>query len=160
MKIVPDRLKNIINSNFSIKNTPYNELVIFENELFLIVKDIKSTYKSYHYTAWSKKDIRSIIEIDANIIKNIKEIQEYLLDKSIITNTHIAFIHFPPQYWRLHIHFVQDNHIFEAPEHEIIKIEDIIKYYSNDNKYFIKNIRLIKKEHNLDIDKSHQEWLQ
>ena len=34
----------------------------------LCVEDLKHESESYHYTAWIKHDIRSIIEIDQNIL--------------------------------------------------------------------------------------------
>ena len=52
------------------------------------------------------------------------------------------FVHFPPNYWRLHIHFVQKNHIFQAPAHEIFFIDEIIIYYYNNPGFFLKNVRI------------------
>ena len=165
MKFIPLRILDLIeNKNNNNVNNEEEEEIIFNNNTFLVVKDIKHTNSSYHYTAWIKKDIRSLIEINQDIINSIQEIQSHLLEKSIITKTHTAFVHFPPQFWRLHVHFVQDNHIFEAPEHEIIKVDDIIQYYKKDENYFIKNIRLLQPPENKGSDiknciNINQEWL-
>ena len=160
MKFIPLRILDLIedNKNNTNINDKEEEEIIFNNNKFLVVKDLKHTNSSYHYTAWIKKDIRCLIEINQDIINNIQEIQHHLLEKSIITKTHISFIHFPPQFWRLHVHFVQDNHIFEAPKHEIIKMDDIIKYYNKDNNYFSKNIRLLQPTKN-NSSICYQEWL-
>ena len=158
MKFIPSRILDLIEDNKNINDNEEEE-IIFNNNTFLVVKDLKHTNSSYHYTAWIKKDIRSLIEINQDIINSIQEIQHHLLEKSIITKTHTAFVHFPPQFWRLHVHFVQDNHIFEAPKHEIIKMDDIIKYYNKDNNYFSKNIRLLQSTKNNNSSICHQEWL-
>ena len=160
MKFIPSRILDLIEdkNNINVNNEEEEEEIIFNNNTFLVVKDLKHTNSSYHYTAWIKKDIRSLIEINQDIINSIQEIQNHLLEKSIITKTHTAFVHFPPQFWRLHVHFVQDNHIFEAPKHEIIKMDDIIKYYNKDNNYFSKNIRLLQPTKN-NSSICYQEWL-
>lgn len=161
MKLIPNRILHLMENNDDSSN---EEEIILRNNKFMVLKDLKHTNTSYHYTAWIKEDIRSLIEMNQSIIDSIQEIRKYLLDQSIITDTHIAFIHFPPQFWRLHIHFVQDNHIFEAPDHEIIKVDDIIQYYQKDANYFIKHIRLLQPPKNKSSDRKNlniinQDWL-
>ena len=157
MKLIPDSILDIISKN-SINN---KEKIVFENKYFVVVEDQRHNQKSYHYTSWIKKDIRSIIEINKEIIDQIKEIENTLLDKNIIKSSHYAFIHFPPNFWRLHVHIVENNHIFRAPNHEIFHINDIITNYENDPEYYIKNVQI---KNNNDNNKknyynSYQEWL-
>ena len=157
MKFIPNRIFDIISKN-SISN---NKKIVFENEYFVVVEDKLHNKKSYHYTAWIKKDVRSIIEINKEIIDQIKEIINILIDRNIIQSNHYAFIHFPPNFWRLHVHIVENNHIFEAPNNEIFHIQDIINNYENDPEYYIKNIQI---KNNNDNNKknyynSSQEWL-
>jgi hypothetical protein len=159
MKYIPNRVLEIMENE---ENVHDEEKIIYNNEYFLILEDVRHNKKSYHYTAWIKKDIRSLIEINQEILYEIVNVQNYLLENNIIESSHVAFIHFPPQFWRLHIHFVQDNHKFKAPHHEIIKIDDIIKYYNKDKNYFSKNIVLDINDNmkiQINNDVSHQKWL-
>ena len=140
MKFVPKKIYNLIKNN----NFNHNETVIFDNEIFLVVEDIKHQRQSYHYTAWIKKDIRSIIEIDSDILNEIINIKNILQKEKIIKSDHHCFIHFPPSFWRLHIHFVDNNHCFKANDDETLFIDDIIKCYNKNCDFFKQNVRICK----------------
>ena len=138
-------MKYIPNSVFEImekENCQNKENIIYNNEYFIVVEDIKHDKKSYHYTAWIKMDVRSIIEINNDILNEIVNIRNILQKDGIIKSNHFAFVHFPPNYWRLHIHFVENNHTFCAPKHEILYIDDIINCYNNNPNFFKTNIRI------------------
>lgn len=149
MKLIPPRVLYAINNPDET-----SESILYENKYFIVFKDLRHLDDSFHYTAWIKKDIRSLIEIDKDIIDQIIELRKSLIEKNIIKQ-HYAFIHFPPNYWRLHIHFVNKNHKFCAPKHEIFYIDDVIKNLKNNLEYYRKNIRIID---NNKI-KDHQTWL-
>jgi hypothetical protein len=138
MKFIPDKIFQIIEKN----NCHYDENIIYNNKMFIVLEDIKHNDKSYHYVAWIKKDVRSIIEINNDIINEIVNIRNILLKNGIIKSNHYAFIHFPPSFWRLHIHFVDNNHMFCAPKHEILYIDDIIIKINNNPNFFKTNIRI------------------
>ena len=84
MKFIPLRILDLIKNKNNINGNEEEE-IIFNNNTFLVVKDLKHINSSYHYTEKNKKDIRSLIEINQDIINSIQEIQNYLLEKSIIT---------------------------------------------------------------------------
>lgn len=135
MKIVPLKLKKVL-----IENENENEHIIFSHKHFLIIKDKKHLPNSYHFTAWCIKDIRSLLEIDLDIIEDILNIKKYLIKNNIIKKDGKVFIHFPPQFWRLHIHFVDSNHIFEAKKYEIFYIEEIIENIRKNKNYYLENV--------------------
>ena len=138
MKYLPDNVLKIMEK----KNNHNKENIIYDNEYFIVIEDIKHKKTSYHYTAWIKKDVRSIIEINNDILNEIVNIRNILQKDGIIKKNDFAFVHFPPNYWRLHIHFVESNHTFCAPKHEILYIDDIINCYNSNPNFFKKNIRL------------------
>ena len=65
-----------------------------------------------------------------------------MIKKELIKSDHLSFVHFPPNYWRLHVHFVANNHQFKAPKHEILPIAYIINCYQHDANFFKTNIRI------------------
>lgn len=138
MKIIPTSVLNVINNKDET-----TEEVIYENKYFIVLKDIDHIDETYHYTAWIKKDVRSVVEINFEIIEQIKSISIYLLKKNIIQKNHLCFIHFPPNYWRLHIHFTQDNYELRALRHEVLFFNDVICKYNDDPDYFIKNVNIL-----------------
>jgi hypothetical protein len=101
--------------------------------------------ESYHYTAFIKKDVKSLIEINADITNSVLDIKNNLLERDLIHSDDIIFIHFPPSIWRLHIHFVDKNHKFTAPEYEIFYLSEITQNLINDKYYYLKNVTIRNK---------------
>jgi hypothetical protein len=60
-----------------------------------------------------------------NILEQLFELKNELIKNNIIDNETIIFLHYPPQFYRLHIHFVNKNHKFNAPKEEIFFLNDI-----------------------------------
>ena len=63
-----------------------NEKIIYQDNNFIVLVDKKHSTDSYHYTAWAINDIRSLIEIDINIINKLNQIKQILIDKKFIDN--------------------------------------------------------------------------
>ena len=98
-----------------------------------MVKDIKHIDENnYHYTAWCKKDIRSLLDLERKHLKYIKNLKKVMYQKYQLTEDNTEnFIHFPPTYWRLHIHFVSRPHITHV-YHQLYFINDIINLIEAD----------------------------
>lgn len=124
-KILPDDVASYINMTCDIEER--NKRVIYENDLFICVKDIKHVDENdYHYTAWCKKDLRSLLDVERKHLKYIKNLKKVMYQKYQLTDENTEnFIHFPPSYWRLHIHFVTRPHIVPV-YHQLYFINDII----------------------------------
>ncbi|MHA2340737.1 MAG: hypothetical protein ACXADW_02615 [Candidatus Hodarchaeales archaeon] len=124
-KILPDDVASYINMTCDIEER--NKSVIYENDLFICVKDIKHVDENdYHYTAWCKKDLRSLLDVERKHLKYIKNLKKVMYQKYQLTDENTEnFIHFPPSYWRLHIHFVTRPHIVPV-YHQLYFINDII----------------------------------
>jgi hypothetical protein len=132
---IPYNIKSLLEGN-----NINNEEVLYENKLFILIKDIKHDEKSYHYTAFIKEDVRSLIEINYEIIDSILYMKNNLLEKNLIQTDDFIFIHFPPSIWRLHIHFVDKNHKFISSYHEIFFLDEVIEKISLNKKYYIENV--------------------
>ena len=130
-KIIPDDVASYINK--TCDNEERNRRVIYENELFICVKDIKHIDEDdYHYTAWCKKDLRSLLDLERKHLKYIKNLKKVMYQKYQLTDDNTEnFIHFPPTYWRLHIHFVHRPHITHV-YHQLYFINDIINLIEAD----------------------------
>lgn len=132
--LIPTLIKPILES-------PSSNNTLYYNDHFSVIKDKVHTETSYHYCAWARWDCKSLLEINTSNINNIKFIVEKI--KTLLKSEPIVFIHFPPHWWRLHIHFVEKNHVFKAPMHEVHLIDDVLKNLERDPLYYVKNV-LIK----------------
>ena len=130
-KIIPDDIARYLCTPCDIEERKKH--VIYENDLFICVKDIKHIdEKNYHYTAWCKKDIRSLLDLERKHLKYIKNLKKIMYQKYQLTEKNTEnFIHFPPTYWRLHIHFVPRPHITHV-YHQLYFINDIINLLEAD----------------------------
>lgn len=138
---IPYNIKSLLEGN-NISNATGQPLeeIIYENKLFILIKDQKHKEESYHYTAFIKKDVKSLIEINTDITNSVLDIKNNLLERDLIQSDDIIFIHFPPSIWRLHIHFVDKNHKFAAPEYETFFLDEVIEKISLNKKYYIENV--------------------
>tara|TARA_Y100000817_G_C16719326_1_gene482872 strand:- start:84 stop:527 length:444 start_codon:yes stop_codon:yes gene_type:complete len=134
-KIIPDDVASYINMTCDMEKR--NKYVIYENDLFICVKDIKHVdEKDYHYTAWCKKDLRSLLDLERKHLKYIKNLKKVMYQKYQLTDENTEnFIHFPPSYWRLHIHFVTRPHIVPV-YHQLYFINDIINLLETDEETY------------------------
>ena len=117
-KTIPKNIYSIIYDSIN------KEEIIFSNKYFLVVKDLKYSNSNKHYTAWSKYDVNSLLEINFTILERIYKLKKKLINKNIINSNYIVYIHYPPDFWRLHIHFLEKfdkNHIGT----DVIYINDI-----------------------------------
>ena len=122
-----------------------NEKIIYQDNNFIVLVDKKHSKDSYHYTAWAINDIRSLIEIDINIINQLNQIKQILIDKKFIDESGKIFFHFPPNIWRLHLHFVQENHKFLADDYEIHYFNEIINNIKINSNYYLENVLIRNK---------------
>lgn len=128
-KTIPDNIKNYIEK--SIK--PKNREIIFDNNNFVVIEDLKHTEKCYHYTAWYKHTCKSLIDINKECLDHIRELLntiKYFDTKPLI------FIHFPPSHWNLHIHFTSVTHVFDCPIREIFYIDKVIENILVNSEYY------------------------
>ena len=58
-----------------------------------------------------------------------------------------TLLHFPPTFWRLHLHFVQLNHQIpqDTPEHEVFDLNTVIRNLKLDSDYYRKHVQIIAK---------------
>ena len=71
----------------------------------------KKSKEKFYYTAWCKEDLRSLLDIEEQHIPYIN-----MLSNALKTEYHIndknsrQLINFPPDFWRLHIHFISTKY--------------------------------------------------
>ena len=117
--------------------------VLYEDTLFLCVYDKKHDFqvkKKFHYTAWCKEDIRSLLDLERKHVSGLIMLRDSMRRKFKLSERNsLIYIHFPPNYWRLHIHFVSDSHKPPAP-HQLYMIDDVIKKLQDDGDYYRKHV--------------------
>ena len=125
-KLLPADVASYIDMSYNL--TEYKKNVIYEDDFFICVHDIKhKDINDYHYTAWCKKDIRSMLDLERKHIIYLKNLRKAIYHKFDLTDENTEnFIHFPPSYWRLHIHFVSKPHISPV-KYQLHPINDIIR---------------------------------
>ena len=116
--------KNIIN----ILNKKTNEKILYENNNFILVVDIKNTKEIFHYTAWYKHVMPNIEYANFMVLQHIIDLKNELIKKNIIKENTKCFVHHPPSIYQLHVHFTDPKYIDERPDNEIFNIQQIEKY--------------------------------
>ena len=142
MKWIPDSLVPILVGGSTI--VPETETVIYRNDNWVVVQDPKHTQDQFHLTAWYLRDIRSILEITQAICQQFRELTQELQQHNLLVEGFQEFVHFPPNFWRLHVHFVGPNHQAEAPESEVFPVSEVVRYYQQDPNYFTTRVTLPK----------------
>ena len=104
MKLIPTDIKEIIE-----KNT-ISSILLYQDENFILVVDPKHNQKDYHYTAWHKRDIRSLLELNKKDVPQIQDLIDNVNRLDLVPKDCNIYIHFPPNFWRLHIHFVSQSY--------------------------------------------------
>ena len=135
MKIIPDEVAGYINMTCDMDKRREN--VVYEDDFFICVYDkLHKDTNDFHYTAWCKEDIRSLLDLERKHIPNILKMQKTIMQKFNLSNENAEiFIHFPPSYWRLHIHFVARPHII-LHKHEVYASDDIVNNLTKNNNYY------------------------
>jgi len=146
-KIIPDDIASYINMTCDMDER--NKNVIYEDDLFICVKDIKHIDdEMYHYTAWCKEDVRSLIELERKHINYLKNIRTAMYYKFNLTDENTGnFIHFPPSFWLLHIHFVPKTHTLTLSSEalsELYFINDIIKLLKLNEDIYRTRVKIAK----------------
>lgn len=141
MKIIPFDIQQII------ENSDFNSKILYQNNNFVLVIDPKHTQKNFHYTAWHKKDIRSLLELKKENTLEIKELIDNIKSLQLVPKDCKIYIHFPPNFWRLHIHFVSQEYfdLQKNNDSETYLIEDIINNLEADENYYRKNVKIQSK---------------
>ncbi|CAE6973410.1 unnamed protein product [Symbiodinium sp. CCMP2592] len=111
------------------------EETIYSSRDWRLVKDPKMTIGSFHYTAWSTHgDLRTAGELRHRHVALLKgllsEGTQAVLDKqrALRDEREVAvFLHFPPNIFRLHVHFVPVNRTMWAPADEVVPLEPLIQ---------------------------------
>ena len=137
MRRIPTDIFQIING---VKNT---QNLILKTDSFALVIDPTHTEISDHYCAWSlnsRRDLLSLTKDDVPELEELKESSYKLL--SMNDKTHKAFIHFPPSWWQLHIHFVQNNHFLLCPKEDIHYLDDVIHNLKTNTDYYRERVTI------------------
>ena len=145
MRRIPTDISQIING---VNNT---QNLIFKTDSFALVIDPTHTKISDHYCAWSLKQHRDLLSLTSDDIPELERLKEKsykLLNMS--DKTHKVFIHFPPSWWQLHIHFVQNNHFLLCPEEDVHYFDDVIRNLKANTDYYRERVTIGSKSRKSD----------
>jgi hypothetical protein len=132
-------IKNIL--SFRQPGKYNNEECIYINNYFVLVKDLKmktDNIDNLHFTAWCKNtNIHSLKDLNHTYIPHLHEIEAQT--KKIIKhryngfNNIDVFIHYPPQFCQLHIHFINRRLFKNSQNYEIFFLSDVVRFLSKHN---------------------------
>jgi hypothetical protein len=121
---------------------------IFKDDHFFIVKDPKHKIESFHYTAWIKyPELKSILDIQKKHIPMLRNIiKKFGIHFTTAACNYRVLIHFPPSFWRLHLHFVHPNHKIpnETPVDDVFDAYEVINNILNDEDFYRKKVKISK----------------
>jgi len=139
MNVMPFEVAQIMNPNTRMPQDI--KKIIYEDDFFICIYDkLHNDKNDFHYTAWCKKDIRSLLDVEQHHIPNILRMKTSVMQNFNLTDINSEiFIHFPPSYWRLHIHFVARPHII-LHRHELYSVDTVIKHLMENNNYYRMNV--------------------
>lgn len=132
-------IKNIL--TFNKPGIYDNEECLFVNEQFVLVKDkkmIQDNGDNLHLTAWCKDlNIQSLKNIPVKYVIHLKEIESKTLDiikkkYNCLDNVEV-FVHYPPQFWQLHIHFRNKSLPKTSPKNEVFYLKDVLNKLQNNH---------------------------
>ena len=99
---------------------------ILKTSDFILVKDPKHTQDNFHYTIWSLQNIRNILDINSEIINDLKKFL-LVVDKLNLFNINNSkkYFTFPPTINQLHLHIVPIDYVSYRPLEEIYNFNSI-----------------------------------
>lgn len=138
MKIIPKDIKEMIEKNTN------PSILLYQDNNYILVIDPKHNSENYHYTAWYKKDIRSLLELRKKDIFEIKYLIKNIKYSNLVPEDCEIYIHFPPNFWRLHIHFVNKTFydIHKNTNNQTYLVKDILSNLSKNENYYRQNVNI------------------
>lgn len=129
----PESIEKLLNGEKS------DEIILCQDNDFIVLKDIKwkdCNIHNLHYTAWTKKNINSLLELNKQDIRSLKLIKQQVLEKIILKEDELnIYMHFPPNFWKLHIHYVSKKVKIKASSKIVHYLDDVINNLENNNYY-------------------------
>ena len=129
-------IKNIL--SFEKPGKYENEECVFINDSFVVVKDLKmksNETSNLHLTAWCKNNnLTCLNDLNKNHVKMLLDIRNDMskyIQETYNFEDYEVFIHYPPQFYNLHIHFRNKNLEYHAPIEEVYLLDDVIKNICN-----------------------------
>lgn len=125
-----------------------NERILYEDEIFVLLKDIKwanNNINDIHLLALLKRrDILSIRDLDDTNIDLVKHIDKFsrkiMLELYGFENNNIrSYFHYYPSYWHLHVHFDTYGQLTTSDSVNFCKLLfDVVQNIEIDPKYYKK----------------------
>ena len=103
------------------------EKILYENNDFILLIDPKHKKDKIHYTAWIKENIESMEQLDIINFCKIIKLKSKIIKLKIIDKNMYTFLHYPPNFYRLHIHFCNERAYFDYKEY-IYELNEILEY--------------------------------
>lgn len=123
-----------------------NNSILLDEFYFITVKDPKHRDVLFHYTSWCKDPlIKTILDLEYKHISIINNLIEKFSEKFNKKKTEFkVFVHFPPDFWRLHIHFVDINYKIsgETKTDEIFDIYEILNNLEKHENYYRDKVQI------------------
>ncbi|CAK9071985.1 unnamed protein product [Durusdinium trenchii] len=108
---------------------------IYADKDWKVIKDPKMTANSMHYTAWSShRELRTAAELHQRHVPLLRKLLREGIAAVLTAHPDLrsesevaVFMHFPPNIFRLHVHFVPTNRTMWAPREEVIQLIPLLE---------------------------------
>jgi len=103
------------------------ETYLYRNSKFILVKDVKHTPSTFHYTIWYVEQyIRDIFELTPEVFSDFKKFIEEIKFLCLFENERMYFT-YPPTIHSIHLHILPITYISHRPLNEQYNFNDIHK---------------------------------
>ena len=144
MKTVPPDVTLAMEDHIEAERNPR---VLISGVYWLTVLDPRHKGATdYHFTAWCRRpELKSLLDLETSDVTMLETLIKVVFE-SLKLNKHDTrvLIHFPPDWWRLHVHFVPRCH--RLPEgislDEVFDVFEVIENLKKDTDYYRKRVRV------------------
>ena len=144
MKTVPTDVTLAMEDHIEAERNPR---VLISGVYWLTVLDPRHKGATdYHFTAWCRRpELKSLLDLEASDVTMLETLIKVVFESLKLNERETrVLIHFPPDWWRLHVHFVPRCH--RLPEgislDEVFDVFEVIENLKKDTDYYRKRVRV------------------
>ena len=123
-------MENKVKTNILTLPDDVHNNYIYKNNNFVLVKDPKHTDEVFHYTIWYLLDIKNIMFITCEYLKELKNFIKEVKKLNLWKNEKMYFT-YKPTHDRIHLHILPTTYISHRPLYELYDYNDINLIHEN-----------------------------
>jgi hypothetical protein len=144
MKTIPNDVELVMEDYVEAARDP--RTLIRETDWVTVVDPRHNNSTDYHFTAWCRRpELKSLLDLEASDVTMLESLIKKVVKRLELNRQETrVLIHFPPAWWRLHVHFVPRSH--RLPDgvglDEVFDVFEVIEYLKKDTDCYRKRVRV------------------